>query len=358
MIQYILVYTHPKLGERRLPLAAHRSYRLGAHDDNDVVVQQKDVSRHHAVLTAFDGRFRVTDLSSKNGTFVNGQRTASSEVRCGDQLGLSSAVLQILEVREDGGEQDPVATGGPPPGRAADAAATDTGRLSPGASAEDVVELLEITLAAVRRGAVAEPLRWAVERLDLAAALVLYGDGRGGVSMVASAGNLGPLVVSHAAVQRLCAEALDETPVGRPRLRQVEALGEQLLLGRVGARHLLILRHGGHPPAVTDLRALIASTSAVVGSVALAQEAGAAAGSRAAEALEAGSPGQVGLSGLPAGLGALLDRPLVEGRDGFERLRVERALATTGGSFAAAAVMLGISRAGLYKLVRRLGVSA
>jgi pSer/pThr/pTyr-binding forkhead associated (FHA) protein len=359
MSQYVLVFTHPKLGEQRLTLAAHQSYRLGAHSDNDVVVPQKDVSRHHAVLTTFDGRFQITDLSSKNGTFVNGQRTASGDVRCGDQLGLSSATLQILEVRDEDPEDARVVTWAPSSGMPADAGAEDTAQVSLVASAEDIVDLLEITLAGAARGAVTEPLRWAVKRLGLEAALVLYGDGRGSVSMVASAGDLGPLVLSHTTVSRLCAEMLDETPVGSPRLRQLEVQGEQLLFGRVGVQHLLVVRHAGHPPAVTDLRALIASTSAILGSAALAQEASAAAGLRGAGAVDTGAAGDGGgWSADAAALRALLDQPLIEARAAFERLRVERALAATDGNWTAAAAILGMSRAGLYKLARRLGVSA
>ena len=74
MTKFILVHTHPTEGEQRFELVTGRSYRIGSRPDNDIVIDQKDVSRRHAVLRVEDGSFHVTDLDSKNGTFVNGVR--------------------------------------------------------------------------------------------------------------------------------------------------------------------------------------------------------------------------------------------------------------------------------------------
>ena len=71
MEQFILVYTHPSEGEHRFDLVPGRSYRIGSRPDNDIVIDQKDVSRRHAVLRVHDGSFHITDLDSKNGTFIN-----------------------------------------------------------------------------------------------------------------------------------------------------------------------------------------------------------------------------------------------------------------------------------------------
>lgn len=49
---------------------------LGRWADNDVVVDDRWVSRHHARIRREGERYVVEDLSSKNGTFVNGQRIA------------------------------------------------------------------------------------------------------------------------------------------------------------------------------------------------------------------------------------------------------------------------------------------
>src|SRR6516165_11728118 len=49
--------------------------RIGRAPGNDVVVADLSVSRHHAELRRLDsGQFQIVDLSSHNGTFVNGRR--------------------------------------------------------------------------------------------------------------------------------------------------------------------------------------------------------------------------------------------------------------------------------------------
>ena len=101
MAHYILVYNHPEHGERRYELESNTTYRIGSRTDSDILIPLKDVSRHHAILETFERSFQVTDLDSKNGTFVNGQPVASVEFRCGDTLNISSARLDIIEVSSD-----------------------------------------------------------------------------------------------------------------------------------------------------------------------------------------------------------------------------------------------------------------
>ncbi len=58
-----------------------RSVRIGRALDNDVVVEDLLVSRHHAMLARDEGaggNWTVTDLGSDNGTFVNGRQIHSS----------------------------------------------------------------------------------------------------------------------------------------------------------------------------------------------------------------------------------------------------------------------------------------
>ncbi|MEV7871716.1 FHA domain-containing protein [Streptomyces sp. NPDC088124] len=56
-----------------------RVMRIGRALENDLVVSDLQVSRHHAEFTATpDGRFEIHDLGSHNGTYVNGQPIAKS----------------------------------------------------------------------------------------------------------------------------------------------------------------------------------------------------------------------------------------------------------------------------------------
>lgn len=60
-------------------LALGRVMRIGRALENELVVSDLQVSRHHAEFVATpDGRFEIRDLGSHNGTYVNGQPTAKS----------------------------------------------------------------------------------------------------------------------------------------------------------------------------------------------------------------------------------------------------------------------------------------
>ncbi len=50
--------------------------RIGRCRDNDVAIEGEKLSRYHAELFVADGKLRVKDLGSRNGTWVNGSRVA------------------------------------------------------------------------------------------------------------------------------------------------------------------------------------------------------------------------------------------------------------------------------------------
>jgi adenylate cyclase len=84
-----LVVNPGKPDERRLPLRAGVS-RIGRESDNEVVVANASLSRHHAVLHVGDGRAVLLDLESRNGSFIGEERVTEQELppdgrfRCGD----------------------------------------------------------------------------------------------------------------------------------------------------------------------------------------------------------------------------------------------------------------------------------
>jgi DNA-binding response OmpR family regulator len=60
---------------------------IGRWEDNDVVVDDRWVSRHHAQIRREDEGYVVQDLGSKNGTFVNGRRIAApTPLADGDEI--------------------------------------------------------------------------------------------------------------------------------------------------------------------------------------------------------------------------------------------------------------------------------
>ncbi len=76
----------------RWPLAAAVT-TIGRAEDNDIVVDDRWVSRYHAQVRREEGRYEVVDLDSKNGTLVNGRRIAApAALSDGDQLQVTPLV--------------------------------------------------------------------------------------------------------------------------------------------------------------------------------------------------------------------------------------------------------------------------
>jgi hypothetical protein len=53
---------------------------IGRDESCDLVIAERQVSRHHARLTREEDRYILADLGSKNGTFVNGQQLTKPHV--------------------------------------------------------------------------------------------------------------------------------------------------------------------------------------------------------------------------------------------------------------------------------------
>lgn len=78
---------------RRFPIAQGAPTQLGRALDNDLVLEDVSVSRHHAVITALNASFHLKDLNSHNGTYVRGQRVSEAQLADGDPIRLGDAQL-------------------------------------------------------------------------------------------------------------------------------------------------------------------------------------------------------------------------------------------------------------------------
>jgi|MDTC01.2.fsa_nt_gb hypothetical protein len=75
---------------------ASNSVSIGRHADNDLVVYDTGVSRHHCVVSGDDRGWVITDESSANGTFVNDVMTRRSQLRQGDLLQIGPLVFRFM----------------------------------------------------------------------------------------------------------------------------------------------------------------------------------------------------------------------------------------------------------------------
>lgn len=75
-------------------------YRIGRADDNDLVIENKTVSNHHAIITRQGYDFFIEDLNSVNGTKINGKRIkpkTSTRFSTDDKIEVGKHMLTSVE---------------------------------------------------------------------------------------------------------------------------------------------------------------------------------------------------------------------------------------------------------------------
>jgi DNA-binding NtrC family response regulator len=73
---------------------------VGADPACDVTLHDDAVSKRHMTVVATDGGFEVTDLRSKNGTWLDGVSLTSAKVPIGTTIRVGSTLLQLLPSEE------------------------------------------------------------------------------------------------------------------------------------------------------------------------------------------------------------------------------------------------------------------
>ncbi|MBL8160589.1 MAG: FHA domain-containing protein [Anaerolineae bacterium] len=76
-----------------------RDFVVGSAENADIRIQSSTISRQHARFALRDGRVYVTDLNSRNGTFLNGQRLPANldyEWQPGDSLRLTDTQFELV----------------------------------------------------------------------------------------------------------------------------------------------------------------------------------------------------------------------------------------------------------------------
>jgi hypothetical protein len=98
----LVVLAGPDAGQEFLvpepPHMMSEPYSIGRDPDNDAVLHDREVSRHHAEIRQMAGGYAITDLNSTNGTFVNDARVHESQpLHPGDKVRLGTTVLSCEE---------------------------------------------------------------------------------------------------------------------------------------------------------------------------------------------------------------------------------------------------------------------
>ena len=121
MLQYVLRFVAGKDQGREFPLPPDLNIVIGRVNDADLLLLDEQISRKHAKISTYSGRIMIEDLASRNGTFVNGVRIRSIELKEGDQIVIGSSTIKLASVTEakPRAPQPAVITGAPakaPPG--------------------------------------------------------------------------------------------------------------------------------------------------------------------------------------------------------------------------------------------------
>ena len=88
------------------PLEKGKPLTIGRRNSNDVVIENLAVSGHHAKIDAVGDGYVLTDLQSKNGSFVNEQLVASHWLENGDVINIGKHTLEFSYQEGESEEED------------------------------------------------------------------------------------------------------------------------------------------------------------------------------------------------------------------------------------------------------------
>ncbi len=108
MPKLILKFKDTKISD--ILLDKGRNITIGRREGNDIVIENLAVSGMHAKIDAIDKGYLLTDLKSKNGTFVNGQLVATHWLGHGDTVSIGKHTLVFAYA--DGEEREVTGAGG------------------------------------------------------------------------------------------------------------------------------------------------------------------------------------------------------------------------------------------------------
>jgi pSer/pThr/pTyr-binding forkhead associated (FHA) protein len=85
-----------------------KSIVLGRSSDCTVYVEGEEVSRRHVALVWMHEVWRVQDLASANGTYLNRKRVTSAELKVRDvlRLGTKGPKVHVIELGSDADDDD------------------------------------------------------------------------------------------------------------------------------------------------------------------------------------------------------------------------------------------------------------
>ncbi len=98
-LAWLVVLTGPFAGQE---FRLHRITDIGREPEhNDIVIDDRTISRQHARIRYEKGAFVIYDLASANGVFVNGERVQRRVLMHSDRIKLGQVMFGVVIVQED-----------------------------------------------------------------------------------------------------------------------------------------------------------------------------------------------------------------------------------------------------------------
>ena len=98
--QWVLEAVEGEYTGRRFGVT-ERGLTFGREADNDLVLLDDNISRHHALVRISDDRPLLEDRNSRNGTFVNNQRVSRIRLKEGDRIAVGSHLFLMRLLSKD-----------------------------------------------------------------------------------------------------------------------------------------------------------------------------------------------------------------------------------------------------------------
>jgi hypothetical protein len=74
-----------------------RVVNLGRRPENQIVLEDLRVSRDHAQIREINGKYKIFDLNSKGGTFINERQISQSFLKSGDVISLAGSTMIFIQ---------------------------------------------------------------------------------------------------------------------------------------------------------------------------------------------------------------------------------------------------------------------
>lgn len=96
LVGHLKVLSGEEWEDKVFILEGEREYKIGRAKDTDIQLRDIKISRLHSKITVKGNKYKITDLDSKNGTYVNGEKVQTAQLSDGDQIRLGFSVLQFF----------------------------------------------------------------------------------------------------------------------------------------------------------------------------------------------------------------------------------------------------------------------